>query len=168
MPWGMVFPGAERVPTDEVWVREIAAGAGMNIEGMQTINLPRHPSHLYEAFFEGIFLWLVLWLLLRKRKPFKGFVVGCYVIGYGIVRFFIEYARQPDIGIDFPIKLLDIPNPGYVYLTPWNFTTGQILNILMIAVGIASLIIFKKLAAGRQIQKQQVRQNLKKLRKKIR
>ena len=167
-PWGMVFPAAERVPTDEVWVREVAAAAGVEIEGLEAVNLPRHPSQLYEAFFEGIFLWLVLWFLFRKRSPFKGFVVGCYVVGYGIVRFFIEYTRQPDIGIDFPIKLVNIPNPGYVFLSPWNFSTGQILCFFMIVGGIVSLILFRRLAVGRQAEKQHPRANLKKLRKKIR
>ena len=54
-------------------------------------------------------------------------------IGYGLIRFFIEYARQPDQGIDFPIRLVGEDNPGYRFLTPWNFTTGQILCSLMIA-----------------------------------
>ena len=134
-PWAMVFPDAEKVRTDLPWVQDFTAKAGIDVSGQEWVNLPRHPSQLYEAFFEGIVLWLILWFLLRKRSPFRGFIMGCYIIGYGVFRFFIEYARQPDIGIDFPLKFVKIDNPGYLYLTPWNFTTGQILCFLMILAG---------------------------------
>ena len=71
--------------------------------------------------------------MFRRRRPFKGFQVGVYLIGYGLIRFLIEYARQPDQGHRFPIKLVNVDNPGYRFVTPWNFTTGQILCALMIA-----------------------------------
>lgn len=57
--------------------------------------LLRHPSQLYEAFFEGIVLFAILWAL-RNRRFFPGFISGLYVFGYGFVRFFIEYFREPD------------------------------------------------------------------------
>ena len=102
MPWGMYFPLA---PTFQL----------------------RHPSQLYEAFFEGIFLFLVLWSI-RKKSPFNGFLLSLYLIGYGLVRFFIEFVRQPD------------PQLGFV-LGP--FTMGQILCFLMISAGTALLLIKK-------------------------
>ena len=52
----------------------------------------RHPSQLYEALFEGIFLFAVLWGLRKKSIP-KGAMLALYIIGYGTVRFFIEYFR---------------------------------------------------------------------------
>ena len=70
------------------------------------MNLPRHPSQLYEAFGEGLLLGLLMWFVLRPRRPFKGFQIGVYLIGYGMIRFVIEYARQPDQGIDLPIRLV--------------------------------------------------------------
>ena len=164
-PWGMVFPQAEQVPVAEPWVKDIADKIGMDVAGLEMVNLPRHPSQLYEAFFEGIFLWLILWFIVRKHSPFRGFLVGCYIIGYGVVRFFIEYTRQPDVGIDFPIRLVDVQNPGYVFLSPWNFTTGQILCFIMILGGIASMVVFKNLARKRELQTPAAHQNLKKLRK---
>lgn len=170
VPWGMYFPHAELIPTDQPWTKAIAAKVGLDISGRAMVNLPRHPSQLYESFFEGIFLFLVIWFILRKHKPFKGFIIGCYMIGYGIVRFFIEYTRQPDIGIDFPIKLVNIDNPGYLFLTPWNFSMGQILCMLMILGGITALIIFDKLDKREKARVQLEEQkgiNLKKLRKKI-
>lgn len=135
-PLGMVFPLARRFSTGEAWVREIAAKAGMAIAEDQTsINLPRHPSQLYEAFFEGIVLWAVMWLIFRKRDLVRGTKFGIYLIGYGVFRFFIEYVREPDIGIGYPISFSKLENPTYLLVTPWNFTTGQILNFLMILGG---------------------------------
>ena len=62
-------------------------------EGQKLVNLPRHPSQLYEAFFEGIVLGTILWFL-RKHKPFDGFLTAMYTIGYGFFRFIIEYFRE--------------------------------------------------------------------------
>lgn len=93
-PFGMYFP--------------LAPGSGL-----------RHPSQLYEAFFEGIFLFVVLWGM-RNLKWAKGAMLGLYLIGYGVVRFFIEYFRQPDAHI------------GFVFL---SFSMGQIFCGLMILAG---------------------------------
>ncbi len=147
-PLGMVFPQARRFSTGEAWVREIAEKAGMTIGVDETsINLPRHPSQLYEAFFEGIVLFLILWFIFRKRDLVKGVRIGIYMIGYGVVRFFIEYVREPDIGIGFPIRFSKLDNPTYSLLTPWNFTTGQILNFLMVFGGIVLILVVRARAA---------------------
>jgi len=88
----------------------------------------RHPSQLYEAFFEGIFLFLVLWGI-RRKKPFNGFLFSLYIIGYGTVRFFIEFFREPDAQI------------GYLF----NFITmGQILCLLMILSGTVIFFLGKR------------------------
>jgi len=73
-PLGMIFPHATPLPASENWVREAAEKTGVAITGAY-VNLPRHPSQLYEMLFEGIILWAIIWLL-RNRKPFKGFLVG--------------------------------------------------------------------------------------------
>lgn len=83
----------------------------------------RHPSQLYEAFFEGIFIFLLLWST-RKKGVFDGFLFVLYLMGYGIIRFFLEFFREPD------------PQIGFI-LGP--FTMGQILCFGMVLVG---LIIF--------------------------
>jgi len=70
MPWGIVFPQAEKFSASLKWVQEFAAKIGMEISSA-TVNLPRHPSQLYEAFFEGIVLFGIL-QLIRK----------CKIIGY--------------------------------------------------------------------------------------
>lgn len=95
MPWGMYFP-------------------------LDATNSLRHPSQLYEAAFEGIFLFIVLWLM-RKKKRFDGFLVGMYICGYGLVRFMIEFFREPDYILG-PISI------------------GQFLCLLMMLGGIIILI----------------------------
>ena len=102
VPWGMYFPSGGPVL--------------------------RHPSQLYEAAGEGILLFLVLWPL-RNRIRLPGAMLPLYLIGYGTVRFFIEYVRQPDEHL------------GYVFL---NFSMGQILCSAMIATGILLLLIFRR------------------------
>ncbi len=75
---------------------------------------------MYEAFFEGIFLFAVLWSIRKIKMP-KGAMLALYLIGYGTVRFFIEYFRQPDDHL------------GFMFL---SFSMGQILCSLMITAGI--------------------------------
>jgi phosphatidylglycerol---prolipoprotein diacylglyceryl transferase len=87
----------------------------------------RHPSQLYEAFFEGIVLFILLWSI-KKRVTTKGAMLAIYLMGYGLVRFFIEYARQPD------------PQLGFVFL---SFSMGQLLCMAMILSGGLLLIYFK-------------------------
>lgn len=154
-PWGMIFPHAQKFPVSKTWVQHFAAKVGINTAGMSMVNLPRYPSQLFEAFFEGFFLWIVMWFILRKKKMFKGFLISCYIIGYGIIRFFIEYIREPDIGIGYPIQLVHVDNPIYQF-SPFNFTTGQILNFFMIAGGVIALFIFKAVA-DREKQAEPVR-----------
>jgi len=145
LPWGIIFPRAERFSSDKEWVQGVASEAGMHIpEYTAMLNLPRHPSQLYEALFEGIVLWLVIWFLFRKKSPFPGFLIGVYITGYGIVRFFIEYFRQPDPGIGFPIQLGPADNPIYRLMSPINFSTGQILCLFMILTGLICIYIFSK------------------------
>ena len=133
---GMVFPNAEKFSTSLDWVQKTAETIGMDISGLSMVNLPRHPSQLYEALFEGIVLWLILWFIIRKKKPFNGFVIGSYMIGYGIARFFIEYLREPDAGLDFPLQFGSKDAPNYLLSSLLNFSTGQILCFIMIIGGL--------------------------------
>jgi len=137
-PLGMIFPGAE-LSIGETWVREIAEKTGIT-ESFGYVNLPRHPSQLYEALFEGIVLWLIIWLL-RNKKPFKGFLIGLYFIGYGFFRFIIEYFREPDADLGYRITLVETDIPPALFSSVFNFTTGQILCFLMILGGLAWLLI---------------------------
>jgi phosphatidylglycerol:prolipoprotein diacylglycerol transferase len=131
-PLGIVFPDARPLPVSDPWVADAAEKTGAAVVN-GFANLPRYPSQLFEAFFEGIVLWAVIWAL-RNRKPFKGFLTGIYFIGYGVIRFGIEYFREPDIDLGYIIELGGSGFPQYVRPL-LSFSTGQILCFCMIAFG---------------------------------
>jgi phosphatidylglycerol:prolipoprotein diacylglycerol transferase len=99
VPWAMVFPA-------------------------DPMQLPRHPSQLYEAVAEGVILFLVLRALERwsvahgRYRP--GLLAGAFLIGYGVLRILLEFTRQPDAQL------------GLV-LGP--FSMGQVLSTAMVAGG---------------------------------
>lgn len=167
LPWGMIFPHAQLDMEKDPWVRETAERLGIDTAGKQFVNLPRHPSQLYEAFFEGIFIWLILFFFLRKRKPFNGFMISAYFTLYGMVRFVLEYFRQPDEDMGFPIKFVDVENPVYRFITPLNFSTGQILCFLMIVGGLVSAFAFYKYGKMKLVEATPEKIDMKKLKKKI-
>jgi phosphatidylglycerol:prolipoprotein diacylglycerol transferase len=142
-PLGMFFPNAAPLPASEPWVKEIAEKTGMVIRGA-FVNLPRHPSQLYEAFFEGIVLWAIIWFF-RTRKPFKGFLIGLYFLGYGFFRFIIEYFREPDADLGYRIELVKNTLPAAYAHPLLSFSTGQILCFFMILFGVIWLIVISKL-----------------------
>lgn len=100
LPWGVVFPGGGPVA--------------------------RHPSQLYEALLEGVALFVLLWLV--RKRPWQnrrwwphGSILSLFLVGYGLVRFGVEFVRQPD------------PQVGLVFSV---FTMGQILSGVMVAGGL--------------------------------
>ena len=111
VPWGIVFPHAESFPAKEQWVKDFASAVGLPVSGSGLVNLPRHPSQLYEASFEGAVLWLILWLIVRRRRPYKGFVIACYVLGYGVFRFLMSTPGNPTRGSG-------TPSPSCLWTTP--------------------------------------------------
>ena len=90
-------------------------------------NLPRHPSQLYEAFLEGIILFLIMIYTLFKKNYKIGTCSYLFLIIYGCFRVFAEFFREPDIQI------------GYLYNL---ISMGTLLSIIMIVVGV--IIFFKK------------------------
>ncbi len=85
-------------------------------------NLSRHPSQLYEAFLEGVILFLFLIYFVNKdylKKP--GLISGLFLIFYSLFRFFVEFFRVPDEQI------------GYLLL---NLTMGQIISLVFASIGI--------------------------------
>src|SRR6266851_4124166 len=87
--------------------------------------MPRHPSQLYEAFCEGVLLFLLLFAAERlgaRRRP--GIVTGLFLAGYAVARMSCELVREPDAcGTDFPQKLLAC---GFLI---FGTTMGQLLSI---------------------------------------
>ena len=59
---------------------------------------PRHPSQIYEALGEGLFLGLAMgWIRSRSPKP-TGQVIAAFFLIYGVVRIGLEFFREPDAG----------------------------------------------------------------------
>jgi phosphatidylglycerol:prolipoprotein diacylglycerol transferase len=144
-PLGMIFPQAQPLPAAETWVREAAEQTGAAVPGLNAlVNLPRHPSQLYEALFEGIVLWAIIWVL-RNRKPFKGFLISIYFTGYGFFRFFIEYFREPDEDLGYRIEFIKNELSPALAHPPLSFSTGQILSFGMILLGLVWLVIASRL-----------------------
>ena len=99
VPWAMVFP------TD-------------------SLQLPRHPSQLYEFFLEGVVLFIVLYFVTRKPRSL-GLASGVFLIGYGVFRSIIEFYREPDAHLGLYFSFI---------------SKGQILSVPMILAGM--LIIY--------------------------
>lgn len=101
VPWAMVFP-------------------------KDPLQLARHPSQLYQFALEGLLLCLILvWFSSRPRPTWA--VSGVFSLGYGCLRFFAEFFREPDQHIGFEAL-------GWV-------TRGQLLCLPMILLGIYLLVI---------------------------
>jgi phosphatidylglycerol:prolipoprotein diacylglycerol transferase len=102
VPWAMVFP--------------------------QTDGLPRHPSQLYEAFLEGVVLFLIVNALAHftriRERP--GALSGVFLIGYGLARIVAEFFREPD-------SFLNYVAFGWV-------TMGQVLSLPFVLVGLVLLL----------------------------
>ncbi|MBP7764301.1 MAG: prolipoprotein diacylglyceryl transferase [Deltaproteobacteria bacterium] len=128
-PLGYLFGRIGNFLNGELWGRATTVSWGM-VFPLDATGALRHPSQLYEALFEGLFLFVVLWSI-RKRNPFDGFTVGLYIFGYGLVRFFIEFFREPDAHLGFVLG--------------FN-TMGQVLCILMMLAGIA-IMLWRRRAA---------------------
>lgn len=139
MPWGMVFPSAQKFSAALPWVQDFAAQIGMDIPTSGLVNLPRHPSQIYEAIFEGVVLWAILWFL-RKKRPFPGFIMSLYTIGYGLARFTIEYFREPDADLGYRFAQVS-DAPIYLNVSLLNISTGQVLSLIMILFGFLLLVL---------------------------
>jgi len=139
-PIGMLFPYGGISPSDKDFtvIRDGAEQMGLTaVTGYGgALNYPRHPSQLYELFFEGIVLWAIIWFF-RNRKPFKGFLITLYIAGYGLFRFFIEYFREPDADLGYRLEFVKTSIPPALGHPLLSFSTGQVLCFFMILAGIA-------------------------------
>jgi phosphatidylglycerol:prolipoprotein diacylglycerol transferase len=103
VPWAMIFPS-------------------------DPLHVPRHPSQLYEALAEGGLLPLVLWTLdgreARLHRHRAGLLTGTFLVGYAVLRFLVEFTRQPDAQLGFVLG---------------PFSMGQLLSLAMLLAGMAVL-----------------------------
>lgn len=93
LPWGMVFPGAG--------------------------DAPRHPSQIYQLLLEGLLLFVLLWWYARSG-PARARVSAAFLLGYGVLRFAVEFFREPD---------------AHLGLLGMGLSMGQWLCVPMVLVG---------------------------------
>tara|TARA_A100000164_G_C21824489_1_gene732135 strand:- start:397 stop:1173 length:777 start_codon:yes stop_codon:yes gene_type:complete len=119
-PIGIFFGRVANFINSELYGTETSLPWGVKF--IQIDNLYRHPSQLYEAFFEGILLFFIL-LYLRKKfwKKNPGFISGMFLLIYSAFRFFIEFLRVPDEHL------------GYILL---GLSMGQIISLIFLIIGI--------------------------------
>jgi len=96
IPLAFTFGRIGNFINGELWGRVTKVWWGMYFPADFSGQL-RHPSQLYEAFLEGILLFLILWPLRRFKFP-VGYLTAFYLIGYGLARFTSEFFREPDNG----------------------------------------------------------------------
>jgi phosphatidylglycerol:prolipoprotein diacylglycerol transferase len=108
----------------ELWGRQTDLPWAMVFPTTDPLQLPRHPSQLYELGLEGFVLFAMVWFYARRNPP-TGSVFGLFLMGYGVFRFFVEFFRNPDAHL------------GTV-LGP--FSMGQLLSFPMVLVGIALMV----------------------------
>ncbi|MEA4860782.1 MAG: prolipoprotein diacylglyceryl transferase [Sphaerochaeta sp.] len=144
--WAMIFPDAPLFSTNYAWVREIAEEVGLSYQTGAMVNLPRHPSQLYEALFEGVLLFCFLWFVIRRRRKKlpQGFGLAWYVIGYGLVRFIIEYFRSPDENLGYIIALGKESDNIALFQSFFNFSMGQLFCLAMIAGGLLFMFFLSR------------------------
>ena len=122
MPWAIVFP------------TENGTGCLNNLAQI----CGRHPSQLYEAFFEGLLLFIILfwgaYFMSWLKKP--GLSISVFFIGYGTARIFVETFRQPDIYY----SSADNPMGYMISILNFGLTTGQVLSIPMVLVGTIMIV----------------------------
>ncbi len=128
IPLGYTFGRLGNFINGELWGRRTERSIGMYFPDAPGEAL-RHPSQLYEAFFEGIVLFVILWLL-RKRMKVSGSMGTIYLVGYGFFRFLIEYVREPDAHL------------GFIAV---GLSMGQLLCIAMILTGLLFYWLFHRL-----------------------
>ncbi len=124
-PFGLFFGRMANFVNGELWGRPTDAPWGIVFERTGQL-VPRHPSQLYEAGLEGLLLGAVLWFLFWKTdaRYQPGKLVGTFILGYGLARYFVEFFREHDVQFD-----------GTIFATP-GLHMGQLLTVPMIAGGI--------------------------------
>lgn len=145
-PWAMVFPGATAFSAREPWVQEFANKVGISVSSMNDmVNLPRHPTQLYEALLEGLVLWAVLWLFVRRRPAFPGLALACYTLGYGLARFGLEYLRDSEA---YVLRLGPVRAQPEFFAGLGYLSLGQVLSLAMV-LGAGAFLFFASRSSRR-------------------
>jgi phosphatidylglycerol:prolipoprotein diacylglycerol transferase len=128
VPFGLFFGRLANFVNGELWGKPTDVAWGIVFERTVPAGFAepaRHPSQLYEAGLEGIVLFASLWYFFWRTKARyePGKLVGIFLVGYGLARFFVEFFREPDSQF-----------AGTFFATTIHM--GQILCLPMIAGGL--------------------------------
>lgn len=130
-PFGLFFGRLANFVNGELWgkVTDVPWAIIFPTGGPE----PRHPSQLYEAGLEGILLGVVLWFFFWKTKARyqPGKLVGIFLLGYGLCRFFVEYYREADV------QLMEFAQRTGLHM-------GQWLTLPMILGGLYLILTAKR------------------------
>ncbi len=120
-PIGIFFGRVANFINSELYGKETSLPWG--VQFIKVDNLFRHPSQIYEAIFEGVILFLILFFLWKREKFRKpGKLSSLFLILYSVFRFLIEYLRVPDEQV------------GYLI---FNFTMGQLISFMFFVIGLS-------------------------------
>lgn len=126
VPIGLFLGRIANFINGELWGRPSNLPWAMIFPDPRAGNIPRHPSQLYEAFFEGLVLFTVLWWYSSRPRPLMA-VSGLFLLLYGIFRGLVEFVREPD--------------PQLGFLAGGWLTMGMLLSAPMIVLGILFLYL---------------------------
>ncbi|HEV7457426.1 MAG TPA: prolipoprotein diacylglyceryl transferase [Roseococcus sp.] len=132
VPIGLFFGRIANFINGELWGRPASVPWAM-VFPHDPLQLPRHPSQLYQAGLEGVALFLVMLALwsVRANRARPGLLTGALIAGYGVARSIGEFFRQPDDNLGFLLA---------------GATMGQLLSVPMILVG--GFLILRARRAG--------------------
>ena len=126
VPFGMMFGRIANFINGELWGRPAGPGVpwAMIFPG-DPLQLPRHPSQLYEALLEGaLMIAIMLPLFWKTRARFRvGLLMGVFVAGTTIARFIVEFFREPDSQLE-------------QFAHDTGLSMGQWLSIPLILIGV--------------------------------
>ena len=127
VPLGYTFGRIGNFLNQELFGRATQSWIGMYFPTDSTNSL-RYPSQLFEAVGEGLFLFLILYLVSLNKKLAK-YITPIYILGYAVIRYILEYFREPD---------------SFQKLVFGLFSYGQVLSLAMVVLGLCLIPFFKK------------------------
>ena len=119
-PFGLFLGRLANFINDELWGR--VTDVPWAVRFPRGGYLPRHPSQLYEAFLEGICLFVILNFMWKNKwcRTHTGLIAGTFLLGYAIFRLIVEQYREPDAQL------------GFLWL---GMTMGQWLSMPIVVLG---------------------------------
>lgn len=120
VPTGLMFGRIGNFINGELWGRVASDDVPWAMVFRGAGHAARHPSQLYQAVLEGLLLFVVLWIYARKPRRL-GQVAAAFLAGYGVLRFIVEYFREPD---------------AHLGVLGFGMTMGQWLCLPMVASGV--------------------------------